>query len=101
MGPLKEAIQRLTIPVLWEKLGLPGHVRERCCVRSPLRNDDRTPSFSIYAGGRRFKDHGTGEGGDAFDFYQAITQLDAKAAYGSFIELAGLPLPAKSHPRKF
>jgi hypothetical protein len=44
---LKEAIRRLPIPVLWQRLGLPGRVTERCCVRSPLRDDDRSPSFSI------------------------------------------------------
>jgi hypothetical protein len=90
MTPLKEAIERLPIPVLWERLGLPGHVRDHCCVRSPLRDDDRSPSFSIFAQGRRFKDHATSQGGDSFDFYQAVTQLDAKAAYRPFLELAGL-----------
>jgi hypothetical protein len=101
MSLLHEAIQRLTIPILWQKLRLPGRVRDQCCGCSPLRDDDRTPSFSIYAGGRRFKDHGTGQRGDAFDFYQAVKRLDAKAAYRSFIELAGLSPSAKGHQRKW
>lgn len=71
-SPLKEAIRRLPIPVLWQRLGLPGRVTDHCCVRSPLRDDDRSPSFSIYAEGTRWKDHGTGQGGDGFDLYQAI-----------------------------
>jgi len=46
-SPLKRAIESLPIPVLWQRLGLPGHVTANCCVRSPLR-DDRSPSFSIF-----------------------------------------------------
>jgi hypothetical protein len=42
---LKTAIRRLTIPMLWIRLGLPGTVRPQCCIRSPVRDDDRNPSF--------------------------------------------------------
>jgi hypothetical protein len=87
-SPLKRAIKILTIPVLWERLGLPGHVSGNCCVKSPLRDDDRTPSFSIYSDGRRWKDHGTGEGGDSFDLYQAVTRTNARTAWRAFIELS-------------
>jgi hypothetical protein len=87
-SPLKRAIEVLTIPILWERLGLRGHVTENCRVRSPLRDDDRHPSFSIYADGRRWKDHGTGEGGDSFDLYQAVKKLSAKAALRGFIDLS-------------
>jgi len=90
MSQLKEAIARLPIPVLWQKLGLGGTVKSKCLVRSPFREDDRHPSFSIYASGTRFKDHGTGEGGDSFDFYKAATRLNGKAAYARFLRLAGL-----------
>jgi hypothetical protein len=89
---LHQAIAHLPIPVLWQLLGLPGVVRPACCVRSPLRNDDRVPSFSIYAHGQRFKDHGNGVGGDAFDFFELITKLDSKTAYERFLELAAIPL---------
>jgi hypothetical protein len=88
MSELKEAIQRLPIPVLWSLLGLPGTVRSNCCVRSPLRDDDRRPSFSIYATGTRWKDFGTGAGGDSFDFYQAVKGMDAKQAWRPFIDLS-------------
>src|SRR6516165_6545195 len=67
---LRSAIDSLPIPVLWERLGLPGRVSGNCVIRSPLRDDDRRPSFSIFADGRRFKDHATGETGDSFDLYQ-------------------------------
>lgn len=85
---LQEAIGRLPIPVLWQTLALPGTVKEHCCVRSPLRDDDRVPSFSIYAGGRRFKDHGSGQAGDSYDFFRLISKLDSKSAYRRFLELA-------------
>jgi hypothetical protein len=88
-SPLKRAIATLTIPVLWHRLGLPGQVTGNCRVRSPLR-DDRSPSFSIYAGGTRWKDHGTGQGGDSFNLYQAVKKLNAKAAWRSFVDLSRL-----------
>jgi hypothetical protein len=90
MSKLKEAISQLPIPVLWHKLSFPGSVKNKCLVRSPLRNDDRTPSFSVYADGTRFKDHGTGVGGDSFDLFKAATKLNSKEAYAEFIRLAGL-----------
>jgi hypothetical protein len=91
---LKEAIYRLPIPVLWDRLGLLGKIRDHCTIRSPLRDDDRTGSFSIYANGTRWKDHGTGAAGDSFDLYQAVKKLDARQAYRPFLELAGV------HPRR-
>lgn len=87
-SPLRQAIEALPIPVLWQRLGLPGRVTERCCVRSPLRADDRSPSFSIFAKGTRWKDHGTGAGGDSFDFFKAIRKLDGRSAYRPFLELS-------------
>lgn len=88
MSELKEAIRRLPIPLLWQKLGLPGRVTENCCVKSPLRDDDRSPSFSIFAGGTRWKDHGLGIGGDSFDLFQAVTKTDAKGAWRPFMDLS-------------
>jgi hypothetical protein len=89
-SPLRRAIDVLTIPVLWGRLGLPGRVTGHCCVHSPLRDDDRSPSFSIYAGGRRWKDHGTGLSGDSFDLYQALTKTSSRTAWRSFIDLSRL-----------
>jgi hypothetical protein len=85
---LQEAIERLSIPVLWQRLGLPGRVTGNCVVRSPLRDDDTHPSFSIFADGRRFKDHGTGLAGDSFTFYQAVKGTNAKSAWRSFVDLS-------------
>jgi hypothetical protein len=46
---LRGAIRRLPIPVLWERLRLPGRVSGHCVVRRPSRDDDRP--FSIFANG--------------------------------------------------
>jgi hypothetical protein len=84
---LKQAIAIRTIPILWQRLGLPGQVSGNCVVCSPLR-DDKHPSFSIFAGGTRWKDHGTGLEGDSFNFYQEIMKMDARSAWRPFIDLS-------------
>jgi hypothetical protein len=88
MNSIKDAVRRLPIPVLWARLGLPGRVTDKCCVRSPLRANDRSPSFSIFDGGARWRDHGTGEAGDSFDLFQKVKKMDAKSAWRPFLELS-------------
>jgi hypothetical protein len=86
-SPLKAALEKLTIPDIWRMLGLKGTPKPSC--RSPLREDDRNASFSIYDGGRRWKDHGTGLGGDAADFCAAACNLSKAEGARKLIELAG------------
>jgi hypothetical protein len=74
-SPLKLALERLTIPELWHCLKLAGTPKRSC--RSPFRDDDRSPSFSIYDSGRRWKGHGTGETGNAADFAAKACKLSA------------------------
>ena len=62
------AKESLPVSTLWRALGLNGEPKSNCC--SPFRND-RTPSFSIFDGGRKWKDHATGEGGDVIEFVSA------------------------------
>ena len=57
----------------WEDLGLPGEPSESC--RSPFR-DDLNPSFSVFDAGRKWKDYGTDESGDVFDFVQKATGFE-------------------------
>lgn len=85
LATLKE---RHLIPEVWQALGLPGNATPRC--RSPFR-PDKTPSFSIYDGGRRWKDFATGAHGDVIDFIAAARQVDAREATRLFLELAGVP----------
>jgi hypothetical protein len=84
--PLEAAKDRLRIPEVWQMLGLPGKPGNSC--RSPVR-EDRHPSFSIFDEGRRYKDFGTGESGDALDFISLTTGLSTSAAAKEYIRLAG------------
>ncbi len=83
------AKQTYTIPDLWRMLGLPGEpkVGMNC---SPLR-EERRPSFSIYDGGRKFKDHGgDGAQGDLIAFVQAATDWNHAEIRDYFIERLGI-----------
>ena len=86
---LRRAIARVSIPYLWAHFRLPGRVTDSCLVCSPLR-EDSSPSFSIFANGTHWKDHGTGEAGDSYSFYCRITGLSPRQAFRSFVILAGL-----------
>lgn len=56
--------------------------------RSPFR-DDQNPSFSVYDNGKRWKDFGTGEKGDAIDFLARAANISRKEAFKQFMEMAG------------
>ena len=50
-------------------------------MNSPLRPDDKIPSFAIFpskTGDLLFKDHGTGESGNALKFIKLYRQLDTR-----------------------
>lgn len=83
---LDEIKSRVTIPEAWRLLGLPGEPRRSC--RSPFRQD-KSPSFSIFADDRRFKDFATGEGGDVIDFVQAATGCTPRDAICRVRDWAG------------
>ncbi len=91
--------ERLLIPQAWQYLKLPGTPATRC--RSPFR-PDKTPSFSIYDGGRRWKDFATGEGGDVIDFIAAAMagQVTSTQVMRMFLDLTGVrpPLPPQGTP---
>ena len=78
--------ENLRIPEVWHRLGLPGEPSLSC--RAPFR-PDKSPSFSVYDDGRRWKDHGTGEGGDVIDFIANAFDIAKKEAYKRFIVMAG------------
>lgn len=90
------AKERLRIPELWRLLGLPGEAAKSC--RSPLRADDTNPSFSVFDGGLRWKDHGTGEHGDAVDFLARARNLSLKDAIAEFKRLAGVEAATSAAP---
>jgi hypothetical protein len=89
-SPLEAALEKLNIYDVWQLLGLEGKPRRSC--RSPVRQD-KHPSFSTYAQGRRFKDHATGEGGDAADFCAYVRSLSREDGARLLIDLAGTRRP--------
>jgi len=76
---LKRAIAAVSVAQLWTHFNYPARSGNPVC--SPFRDDDRHPSFSIYDEDHRWKDHGTGDGGDSYDFFQRATGLDKRAAF--------------------
>ena len=90
--PLKAALEKLSIADVWRLLGVKGEPPPRDkLVRSPFR-EDKKPSFSIYADGKKWKDHGTGEHGDAADFLaKAAKNLSKSEACRELIRLAESP----------
>ena len=95
---IDEAKARLTIPMIWALLQLPGMPTTSC--RSPFR-EDKHGSFSVSKDGRLFNDFSTGEAGDAVTFLSIATGLSPEGAFKRFIELAGggaivAPLPRRA-----
>ena len=85
---ITEAKDRLPIPTLWRILNLAGDPPAKDGVyRSPFR-EERNPSFSIFANGTRFKDHATGESGDAITFYAMARGIENRDAVKEFLNLA-------------
>jgi hypothetical protein len=85
---------RLTIPDVWERLGLPGKPAHYC--RSPFRADKKA-SFSIYEGGRRWKDLATGEGGDVIDFIARALDVSLPEATRRFLAMVDAHSPLAFH----
>ena len=75
---LAELKSRYRIPQAWRDLGLRGEPAKSC--RSPLRDDDQNPSFSVFDDGRRFHDFATGDRGDVFDLVAKVRGCDTTGA---------------------
>ena len=88
---IEEARQRLPLPDLMAKLGLGDYAKSKS--KSPFR-DEKNASFGIYnTNGRwRWKDHGTGEGGDEIDFLAKLENKSNHDAMLAYAELAGMPI---------
>lgn len=85
---ITEAKARLSIFALWRIQNLNGNPPAKDGVyRSPFR-EDGNPSFSIFANGTRFKDHATGESGDAITFYAMARNIENREAVKEFLTLA-------------
>ena len=90
---IAQAKEQLSIPELLRCLGHPIVKASSCKV--PWR-EDRKPSGSIYDGGKRFKDFGTGEDFDAIDLVGKITGCSRRDAIETFLQMAGTSAVADS-----
>lgn len=88
-GLFEKVKESLTIAEAWRKLALPGDPK-RGVMRSPFRAD-KTPSFSIYGDGRKWKDHSTGDGGDVIDFWAMAKGQEPKDVILAMAEALGIP----------
>lgn len=95
MTRLDTAKDALSIADAWERLGLPGRPGTSC--RSPFR-DDRSPSFSVFAEGRKWKDHSTGERGDVIDFVAAALNVSLSESSKWLLDATGQRRAARSWP---
>ncbi|NBV21912.1 MAG: hypothetical protein EBS05_08330 [Proteobacteria bacterium] len=94
---------RYPIALAWRDLGLPGQPGK--CVCSPFR-EDRSPSFSVFAGddGERFHDFATAESGDVFDFVARARGCNTAEAIAFVRERLGIvreqrrPEPPRPRP---
>ncbi len=83
---IEEAKDRLSIPTLAAQL-FPDWKPAKCCKRP--WGEDNHASFSVFDNGRRWKDHATGEHGDAVDFLARALGLSPEDGIRRFIEMAG------------
>ena len=96
VSALEEAKAALNVAEAWHRLGLPGQPSISC--RSPFR-EDRSPSFSVYEDGHRFKDHSTGQTGDVADFVAEALRVSLSDAARWLLDQAGSRTAARAWPR--
>jgi hypothetical protein len=87
---LSRACSALTVQEVWRRAGLPDPPREgNRLVRSPFR-EDKSASFSIFAQGRGWRDHASGERGGVWDFAARALGKSGKDLADWLIEAAGI-----------
>jgi hypothetical protein len=91
----KDARDKITIADAWSMLGLSGLPKPSC--KSPFR-EDKSPSFSIHADGRAFKDHATGEGGDVVEFIRLAIGGDHREVREWLMERIGTTATTSKSP---
>ena len=83
---IEEPKDRLTIPALAAQL-FPVWKAATSCKRP--WGEDNHASFSVFDNGRRWKDHASGERGDAVDFLARALGLSPEDGIRRFVEMAG------------
>jgi hypothetical protein len=93
-NPFRDIPERVSIFMLLDSLGI-QHKGKDCKIRSPLR-DERTPSFSIFRNGLKWKDQASGLHGDVIDLWMAYHGTeDKKAAIDALARLAGITVKGR------
>ena len=77
----------VSIPVVWEKVYGCIPAKWSSC-RCPWR-EDKTASFSVSPDGQVWFDHGTGDKGEVFNFYQRAIGCDSRRAFLNLFAMAG------------
>jgi len=98
VADIRELKELIDLHDLASKLGL-ERPNGKGNYRSP-KHPDKNPSLSIFAGGKAWKDHSTGEGGSCVDLVRYVTGCDTGWAIRRLRELYGVPQsPAFDEPR--
>jgi hypothetical protein len=84
-SPVDRAKQIISINDAWQLLGLTGKPSKSC--KSPWRNE-KNPSFSVFAEGRKFYDFSTHERGDVVEFIEKALGLSKSEAAKKLIAMA-------------
>jgi CHC2 zinc finger len=81
MSKVDDIKARLTVVELWARLypNSAPKTGRNWIYKSPFR-EDKTPSFSIFSGGTRFRDHATGDAGDVISFASLAYGISSKEA---------------------
>lgn len=97
MASIEELKGRIDLHDLAEKLGMKrGKGGDRANYHSPS-HPDKSPSLSIFDGGKRWRDHSTGEGGTCVDLVMYAERVtETGEAVRRLHELYGFPLERTS-----
>lgn len=87
---IEQLKSRIDLHDLAEKLGL-ERPRSTGNYRSP-HHKDKQASLSIFQGGKRWKDHSTGEGGGCIDLVMYVEDCEFKVAFKRLHDLYGFPM---------
>ena len=90
-----EAKARLDVSAVASKLF--PHWKPATSCKAPWREDNNA-SFSVYKNGQKWKDHATGEVGDAADFVAKALDISPEDGLKQFIEMAGGGYREQSRP---
>lgn len=97
MASIRELKDRIDLHDLAEKLGL-ERPKGQGNYRSP-HHKDSNPSLSIYASGRKWKDHSADIGGDCVALVQHVESLDdVPSAMRRLHEIYGIPFDKPDEP---